>query len=181
MPSRCDNKQFQPGYYDHRTSTWYDHCTGRQTNTTSDSEAEEEESALLSKDSCPIVKHRKNVWVHFVGDSVIRQLFLASLKASGIPTDGVKGVWMTGRNEKFPDHLLASAGEDDYKVWLSYTFDFIDQPPDPNSGYERWTIPKTWGEFLSTRKEGPREDDPGFEEGRTPDIVFFSPDTIRRN
>ena len=38
-----------------------------------------------------------------------------------------------------------------------------------------WDLPRNWGDFLNQRGEGPREDDPPFLWGRTPDVVFYGP------
>ena len=110
----------------------------------------------------------------FCGRQRYRDLFWAILKAIGIPPNGVRQ-WKAGRNDGRVDFALGSFGGNEYQIWFSYTFNFILELPEPNSGDERWTTPKTWGEFVSERKEGSRDDDPRYTNGsRTPDIVFFS-------
>ena len=138
-------KENGPGYYHHSSSTWHYHCTNKWSNVT---DGTPEKEAILSKDNCPLVEKRKNVWVHFVGDSVGRSIFMLGLNYSGIdlipPENARSWAWRQGYEVN-----LGVKGDAEHKVWFSFfkvaTF---------NSQVK---TPVTWGDFVSMRREGKNE------------------------
>lgn len=95
-----------------------------------------------------MVEKRKNVWVHFVGDSVGRSIFMLGLNYSGIdlipPENARSWAWRQGYEVN-----LGVKGDAEHKVWFSFfkvaTF---------NSQVK---TPVTWGDFVSMRREGKNE------------------------
>jgi hypothetical protein len=82
--------------------------------------------------------------------------------------------WYTHRNNNY-DWLLVAIGDPQrqYKIWLSYTFDYIFGEGETKAA-RHFDNPFMWGEFMSLRNDGPREDDPQFPPEKSPDILFYS-------
>lgn len=170
-PAGCDEKGFQPGYLDRRTGFWTD-CASREVNA-------EPHKTLLAKDKrndalvpvsiwCPSAIAKRESWVSFVGDSVTRQIFNHIVIGAEIEATA----WRTGRaSEGHPDLYLGMVDSKDYRLWLSFAHDFVNQ----DTLSERWEIPRTWGEFLSLRGEGTVGDDAGFATDKVPDLIIYSP------
>jgi hypothetical protein len=121
--------------------------------------------------------------VSFIGDSVTRQYVIYGL--SGIMGDRAcresklcnvpKNVasWQTHRHNKNDWLLVAiSDPQQQRKIWLSYTFDFIMEGE--TEAARHFEKPFTWGDFMRLRNDGPRDDDPQFPPEKSPDMVFYS-------
>jgi hypothetical protein len=170
-PVFCDERFFQPGYFDHNNSLWYDACTGNQPPASLTLVQEKGgPQPLLNADNCPkLADIKEDTWVSFLGDSVTRQYFHKGLHGI-VGTDVVS--WQTGRAGKYPDFILVSIGDPqcDHKVWFSFTFDYAITYEEGDTILEK---PLTWGDFMRLRKDGPRDDDPQFQTEKSPDIVFY--------
>ena len=183
-PLACDKRSFQPGYYDNITNLWHDACSGNRPIELIPVMREEEGPAQLNADNCPMLADiQKDIWVSFIGDSVTRQFIINGL--SGIMGDRAcrerncnvpKNVasWQTHRNNVHDWMLVAiSDPQRQYKIWLSYTFDFIIGEGETEAA-RHFDKPFTWGDFMRLRNDGPRDDDPQFPPEKSPDIVFYS-------
>lgn len=172
-PVVCDERSFQPGYFDHGTNLWYDACTDNHPPESLTIVQEEGgPQPLLNADNCPkLADMKEDVWVSFMGDSVTRQYFQKSLH--GIMGTDVLS-WQTGRAGKYIDFILVAIGDPQCsrKVWFSFTFDYaVAHDEEEAKTPEK---PFTWGDFVRLRKDGPRYDDPQFLTEKRPDIVFYS-------
>lgn len=172
-PVVCDERSFQPGYFDHGTNLWYDACTDNHPPESLTIVQEEGgPQPLLNADNCPkLADMKEDVWVSFMGDSVTRQYFQKGLL--GIVGTEVLS-WQTGRAGKYIDFILVAIGDPQCsrKVWFSFTFDYaVAHDEEEAKTPEK---PFTWGDFVRLRKDGPRYDDPQFLTEKRPDIVFYS-------
>eukprot|EP00584_Thalassiosira_punctigera_P021571 CAMPEP_0172563436 /NCGR_PEP_ID=MMETSP1067-20121228/100654_1 /TAXON_ID=265564 ORGANISM="Thalassiosira punctigera, Strain Tpunct2005C2" /NCGR_SAMPLE_ID=MMETSP1067 /ASSEMBLY_ACC=CAM_ASM_000444 /LENGTH=449 /DNA_ID=CAMNT_0013353883 /DNA_START=140 /DNA_END=1489 /DNA_ORIENTATION=- len=170
-PEKCNPMNFRPGYFDLRTDSWHDHCTGRTS-------ANRNPTLPLSKETCPILRNRQeDIWVHFVGDSVMHAWFNDGvLRGSTIdrPTHSYwkTGIWR-GRSDsrQIP---FAKAEDSDSRIWVTFRYDGTTSDGLTSRFFNRWA--HTWGDFLKVRGEGQNTaKDPDFFEDKVPDFIFWGP------
>lgn len=194
----CDDPMaLKPGYFDHRTGAWHDRCTGHSTilpaaeasgpfdvwKATCYWKGNRVPRQQPSPETCPVLQSKNDIWVHFVGDSVMRGWFLRGFLRRGMSTGRI---FHGDPSKNRPDYaqIPLVMGEEEGsstdgrpRIWATLVYDEINKSTAKGTMASMFynKLPWTWGDFLAKRKYREGDTDPNFPPNKVPDVVFYGP------